>query len=119
MYQREGRIDKLSKGGKHRAKFTDEQKESLCDILEEDFSPTIQRICDLRDDPQNALATRQYGMNFLRIAPYRKKKFIDETGFQVKMICLYGQEITGYREKRIVLALRSRNYSVACTNSCR
>ncbi|KII63926.1 hypothetical protein RF11_07773 [Thelohanellus kitauei] len=40
-------MEKSPKGGNHRAKLTDEQKESLCDIVEEDCSLTIQRICDL------------------------------------------------------------------------
>ncbi|KII74561.1 hypothetical protein RF11_16171 [Thelohanellus kitauei] len=56
-------------------------------------------------------------MSFLRIAPHRQFYIIDETGFQVKMICLYGRELTGIRATRIVLALRSRNYSVASTMS--
>ncbi|KII74107.1 hypothetical protein RF11_08485 [Thelohanellus kitauei] len=34
------------------------------------------------------------------------------------MICRYGRELTGIRATRIALALRSRNYSVACTMSC-
>ncbi|KII62830.1 hypothetical protein RF11_09007 [Thelohanellus kitauei] len=58
-------------------------------------------------------------MNFLRIAPDRQKVFfIDETGFQVNMICRYGRELTGVRATRVVPTLRSRNYSVACTMSC-
>ncbi|KII67124.1 hypothetical protein RF11_00481 [Thelohanellus kitauei] len=40
-------MEKRPKGGNNRAKLTDEQKESFCGILEEDCSPTIQRICDL------------------------------------------------------------------------
>ncbi|KII68018.1 hypothetical protein RF11_02020 [Thelohanellus kitauei] len=148
IYQREGGIKKLQDSGYHRANLTDEQKESLCDILEEDCSRTIQIICDLfferynirigrstatrcfkdfhytlklvrpfperRNDPQNILARKEYAINFLRIAPDRQKVFfIDETGFQVNMICRYGRELTG-----VVPALRSRNYSVACTMSC-
>ncbi|KII71875.1 hypothetical protein RF11_13435 [Thelohanellus kitauei] len=148
-----GRIEKLPKGGNHRGKLTDQQKESLCDILEEDCWRTIQRICDLfferhniligrstatrcfrdfhytlkvlrpiperRNDPQNILARKEYAINFLRIAPDRQKVFfIDETGFQVNMICRYGRELTGVRTTRVVPALRSRNYSVACTMSC-
>ncbi|KII64654.1 hypothetical protein RF11_14797 [Thelohanellus kitauei] len=98
-----GLIEKIPNDGNHEAKLTGEQKESLCDILEEDCSRTIQRTCDLFLERHN-----------LRID---KKFFIYETGFQVNMICLYGRELTGIRATKIVSALRSRNYSVSCTIS--
>ncbi|KII64918.1 hypothetical protein RF11_06129 [Thelohanellus kitauei] len=98
-------MEKLPNGGNHRAKLTDEQKESLCDILEKDCSSTIQRICDrfferhniriegiIHELSENSSAS----INFF---------FIDETGFQVNMICLYGGELTGVRVTRVVPAL--------------
>ncbi|KII68826.1 hypothetical protein RF11_03031 [Thelohanellus kitauei] len=44
--------------------------------------------------------------------------FIDDSGFQLKMICLYGRELTKMRATKVVLALRSRDYCVTCTMSC-
>ncbi|KII69505.1 hypothetical protein RF11_15409 [Thelohanellus kitauei] len=53
IYHRDSRIEIFLKGGNRRSKLTDEQKESLFDILEEDYSHTIQRICDLFFERQN------------------------------------------------------------------
>ncbi|KII66714.1 hypothetical protein RF11_03536 [Thelohanellus kitauei] len=70
------------------------------------------------NDPQNILARKEYAMNFLRIASDRQFFFIDETGFQVNMICRYGREPTGIPPTRVVLALMSRKYSDAGSMSC-
>ncbi|KII70691.1 hypothetical protein RF11_01230 [Thelohanellus kitauei] len=45
VYQDEGRIKKLPKGGNRRETLTDEQKKALCDILNEDSSRNTHDIC--------------------------------------------------------------------------
>ncbi|KII65939.1 hypothetical protein RF11_12280 [Thelohanellus kitauei] len=82
-FTEKGRIEKLPKGVNLRAKLTDKQKESLCDILEEDCSPTIQRICDLFLERHNirigrSTATRcfkdfHYTLKILRPIPQRRR----------------------------------------------
>ncbi|KII63752.1 hypothetical protein RF11_14569 [Thelohanellus kitauei] len=95
-------VEKFPKSGNRTAKLTDEQKKSLCDILEEDCSRTIQRICDPCFE-----------------SPGSTKGFIiGETCFQVNMIRRYGRELIGILATRICHALRSRNYSVSHTMSC-
>ncbi|KII62182.1 hypothetical protein RF11_14435 [Thelohanellus kitauei] len=82
MHQREGRIEKLPKGCNPRAKSPDERKESLCDILDEDCSGTILRICDLFFERYNIRIGRStatccfkdfhYTLKILRLIPERR-----------------------------------------------
>ncbi|KII67707.1 hypothetical protein RF11_07334 [Thelohanellus kitauei] len=72
LYLIDGRIEKLPKGGNHRAKLTDEQKESLCGILEEDCSRTIQRICYLLFERHNIQIGRSIATIGFRLSVYIK-----------------------------------------------
>ncbi|KII71674.1 hypothetical protein RF11_11476 [Thelohanellus kitauei] len=127
-------MEKRLKGGNNRAKLADEQKELLWDI----------RICNLFFERHQIRIGRSTDARCFKLLLYIKNPpvnsrkaqdgichelsenssdrqiffFIDETGFLVNMICLYGRELTGIRATRIVLAWRYRKYYVACTISC-
>ncbi|KII61340.1 hypothetical protein RF11_12754 [Thelohanellus kitauei] len=63
------------------------------------------------NDSSTILLRKEYGINFLRIAPDRNKIFfIHETGFQINMVSRCGRSEAGVPATRTVVALWMKNF---------
>ncbi|KII60484.1 hypothetical protein RF11_11841 [Thelohanellus kitauei] len=95
----------LPKDDNRRAKSTDEQKESIIDILEENYSHTIQRKCDLfferhyirtgRSTATRCFKNFHYTLKILRPIPERQLLRIDQKYFHRRnlLLCKYDMSV--------------------------
>ncbi|KII68785.1 hypothetical protein RF11_12060 [Thelohanellus kitauei] len=123
-------------------KSTDEEKESLCDNLEDDCSHPIRRICDLcferhnirSEDPLQRVDI-YFHCTLKILRPISERRNVPQNILAWKENAMNFlriaagrhkdffvdetgfRKLTGIRATRVVLASRSLNYSVACTMS--
>jgi transposase len=106
-FQKDGRVTK-KKTGKRRSKLSDEQKEKLCDWVDDDCQLTLQQlVAKCFEEWQIVLSpsTVARGLKHFHYSLF--------TGIQIFSRNSYGRSPKGTRATKNVASIRSRNYSIA------